>query len=76
MKNKIAFSLIMGIIATCIISFALVSINVGFGNYFFKIWIRSWGIAYLISIPVSLFIAPIVQKFINVNLFPKSNSKH
>jgi hypothetical protein len=65
----------MGIIATFIISFALVSINVGFGKHFLKIWLRSWGIAYLISIPVSLFLAPIVQRFINHMVFPESKTR-
>jgi hypothetical protein len=32
MKHKIAFALIMGIITTCIISFTLVAVNVGFGR--------------------------------------------
>jgi hypothetical protein len=64
MKIKIAFALIMGIITTCIISFTLVAVNVGFGPSFIKIWFRSWLIAYLIVIPSLLIIAPKIQKLV------------
>jgi len=64
MKHKIAFALIMGIITTCIISFTLVAVNVGFGLSFIKIWLRSWLIAYVIVIPSLLIIAPKIQKLV------------
>jgi hypothetical protein len=64
MKQRIAFALIMGIITTCIISFTLVSINVGFGPLFLKIWLRSWVIAYLVVIPAILILGPQVQKLV------------
>ena len=65
MKRKIAFALIMGIVTTCIISFTLVTINVGFGETFLEIWFRSWAIAYIVVIPAILIIAPQVQKFVD-----------
>ncbi len=65
MKQKIAFALLMGIITTCIISFTLVAVNVGFGPLFFKVWLRSWAIAYCVVIPAILFIGPQVQKIVN-----------
>jgi hypothetical protein len=64
MKHKIAFALIMGIITTCIISFTLVAVNIGFGASFIKIWLRSWLIAYIIVIPSLLIIAPKIQKLV------------
>lgn len=64
MKQKVAFALIMGIITTCIISFTLVAVNVGFGPSFIKIWLRSWLIAYLIVIPSLLLIAPRIQRLV------------
>jgi hypothetical protein len=64
MKHRIAFALIMGIITTCIISFTLVSINVGFGPLFLKIWLRSWVVAYLVVIPAILILGPQVQKLV------------
>jgi integral membrane sensor domain MASE1 len=65
MKQKIAFALIMGSITTGIISFTLVSINIGFIDAFFKIWLRSWAMAYMVVIPAILVIGPMVQSFVN-----------
>lgn len=65
MKTKIAFALIMGIITTGIISFTLISINVGFGELFLRIWLKSWGMAYVVVIPAILIIGPRVQKLVD-----------
>ena len=65
MKNKIAFAMIMGIITTAIISFTLISINIGFTSNFFGIWFKSWIIAYGVAIPVILIVAPKVQLFVD-----------
>jgi hypothetical protein len=60
-KHKIAFALLMGIITTGIISFTLVSINIGFTDHFVAIWLRSWMVAYGVVIPAILFVGPKVQ---------------
>ncbi len=65
MKQKIAFALIMGIITTGIISFTLVSINIGYTPAFLKIWLRSWLVAYLVVIPAILVIGPFVQSLVD-----------
>ena len=65
MKNKIAFAMVMGIITTGIISFVLISINIGFTDSFIRIWLKSWGIAYVVVIPAIIIIGPLVQKFVD-----------
>lgn len=65
MKQKLAFAIIMGIINTCIISFTLVSVNVGFTEKFLPIWLRSWAIAFIIVIPGILIFGPRVQAFVD-----------
>ncbi len=65
MKTKIAFAVLMGIITTGIISFTLISINIGFGEKFLKIWLRSWGTAYLVAIPAILILGPKIQKLVD-----------
>jgi hypothetical protein len=60
-KRKIAFALSMGIVTTGIISFVLLALNVGFSNEFVIAWLRSWGVGYLIVIPVILLIGPRLQ---------------
>lgn len=74
MKQKLAFALIMGIITTCIISFTLVSINIGYTPVFLKIWLRSWLIAYLVVIPAILVIGPFVQSIVD-RLFKEEKKK-
>lgn len=71
MKKKIIFALAMGSITTGIISFTLVTINIGFNNSFIATWLRSWGLAYMVVIPVILFVAPRVQHL--VDTFFKDN---
>jgi len=71
-KNKIAFALVMGIMTTGIISFTLISVNVGYTEKFLKIWLRSWGIAYLVVIPAILIIGPRIQKLVDKLLKEKT----
>jgi len=65
MKQKIIGAFIMGFITTGIISFSLISINIGFiENFLFK-WLKSWAIAYVIVVPVILIIAPKVNTLVS-----------
>jgi hypothetical protein len=65
MKHRLAFALLMGFITTCLISFTLTSINVGYTGRFFKVWFRSWGIAWVVAVLAILVIGPAVQKLVN-----------
>jgi hypothetical protein len=65
MKNKIAFALSMGIVTTGIISFTLISVNIGYTEQFLKIWLRSWGMAYLVVIPAILILGPRIQSLVD-----------
>lgn len=64
-KRKIAFALLMGIVTTGIISFAILSINLGFSEGFAIKWLRSWGTGYVIVIPAILVIGPRLQALID-----------
>jgi len=66
MKEKITFALIMGIITTGVISFTLISINVGYSARFLPIWLKSWMMAYLIVVPVILLVGPRVQSLVSL----------
>ncbi|HZI25580.1 MAG TPA: DUF2798 domain-containing protein [Chryseolinea sp.] len=65
LKQRLVFALLMGVMTTGIISFTLVSINVGFIEAFLEIWTRSWATAYVVVIPAILFIGPRVQAIVN-----------
>jgi hypothetical protein len=61
LKRKIAFSLLMGVVTTGIISFVLLALNLGFTTEFALTWLRSWAIGYAIVIPAILLIGPRLQ---------------
>ena len=69
MKQKIAFAMIMGVVTTGIISFTLISVNVGFNGRFAGIWLKSWAMAYMVAIPAILIIAPAIERLV-ARLFP------
>lgn len=73
MKQRIAFAFLMGIITTCIISFTLIAVNIGFTGAFLKIWLRSWTLSYLVVIPAILILGPRVQKLVD-HLFTKNQN--
>ncbi len=61
LKRKIAFALLMGVVTTGIISFVLLALDVGFSETFVLVWLRSWGIAYVVVVPAILLIGPALQ---------------
>ena len=65
LRRRIAFALTMGIVTTGIISFTIVSLNLGFTDKFALQWLRSWATAYAIVIPNILLIGPRVQAVID-----------
>ncbi|MDQ3292745.1 MAG: DUF2798 domain-containing protein [Bacteroidota bacterium] len=65
MKQKVAFAFIMGIVTTGLVSFTIISINVGFTLNFLQIWFKSWLIGYFVAIPAILLIGPRVQWLVN-----------
>ncbi|RVT73451.1 DUF2798 domain-containing protein [Flavobacterium sufflavum] len=71
MKQKITFALIMGIVTTGIISFTLITVNLGWAHLHLAIWLKSWLIAYLIVIPAILIISPFVEKIVHLLISKK-----
>ncbi|MBA0882343.1 DUF2798 domain-containing protein [Flavobacterium undicola] len=71
MKQKITFALIMGIVTTGIISFSLITVNLGWAHLHLAIWLKSWLIAYLIVIPAILIISPFVEKLVHLLISKK-----
>jgi hypothetical protein len=65
MKQRLAFALIMAMVTTAFISFALISLNLGFGDRFLGAWLRSWAISYVLAVLAMVFIAPRIQFLVN-----------
>jgi hypothetical protein len=64
-KQRMVFALSMGILTTGIISFTLISINIGYTERFLMTWTKSWAIAYAVVVPAILFVGPRVQAIVN-----------
>ncbi len=64
-RKRIAFSLIMGVITTGVITCTLIAVNFGFNSQFLYVWIKSWLIAYIVVIPIILIVSPFLQAAIN-----------
>lgn len=75
LKRKLLFALIMALFTTGIISFTVISVNLGFIEMFIKIWLKSWGIAYLIAVPCILIIGPPIEKLVH-SLFREDFTKN
>jgi hypothetical protein len=45
-----------------IMTFVITLVNVGWGEHFFQTWMRAFGIAYIVGVPVIFFLAPVARK--------------
>lgn len=61
LKRRVAFALLMGVVTTGIISFVLVVLHAGLSAASFLAWLRAWGLAYVVVVPVILLVGPPLQ---------------
>jgi hypothetical protein len=43
----------------------MTAINVGFNSHFLKAWVSGWGIGFLVSLPLSFLVPPLLQKIMH-----------
>lgn len=55
-KRKVAFALSMAIFTTGTSSFFFLAINLRFSEEFFVLWLRSWGVGFVLIAPVMLLV--------------------
>lgn len=58
----LVFSLIMGAMMVFLMTFVITVVNLGFGPHFLAAWMKAFGIAYVVAVPVILFLAPIARR--------------
>ena len=61
-KFHLVFSFIMGAMMISLMTFVITLVNVGWADYFFQAWMKAFGIAYVVGVPVIFFLAPIARK--------------
>lgn len=74
-QTKILFGILMAFFMALTMSFIMVLVNVGMGEAFFPIWMKSFCIGFLVAVPTSMIAAPISQKFLQ-KLTKKRNSRY
>lgn len=76
MKKKLVFAFLMALVTTGIVTFVVIVVNIGLNHQFFKIWLKSWAIAYVVAVPAILTIAPQIEKLVNQLIKEKNLPQH
>jgi hypothetical protein len=61
-RQILFFGSFMAVIMSLCMSLAMALINVGPGSGFLGAWLSGWGIGFLVSLPFSFFVPPLIQK--------------
>ena len=61
-KFHLVFSLVMGAMMIFLMTFVITLVNVGYTEAFLRTWMRAFGIAYVVGVPVIFFLAPVARK--------------
>ncbi len=61
-KFHLVFSLIMGAMMIFLMTMVVTFINVGLTEDFFRLWMKAFGVAYVVGVPVIFFLAPVARK--------------
>jgi hypothetical protein len=64
-KRRIVFAFLTGIVTTGMVSFTVVLINLGLTEGFWRIWFKSWSLAFLVVVPVILIVSPVIGRFVD-----------
>lgn len=62
--SGILMCFLIAVAMSCFMSFAMTLLHQGFGKAFFGVWLRSWGVGFMVGFPAALFVVPIVKKFV------------
>ena len=61
-KFHLVFSLVMGAMMIFLMTLVITFVNVGLSDDFVRLWLKAFGIAYLVGVPVIFFLAPVARK--------------
>jgi hypothetical protein len=61
-KFHLVFSLLMGAMMIFLMTFVITLVNVGWSGAFLGNWMKAFGIAYVVGVPVIFFLAPVARK--------------
>ncbi|MBE9564676.1 MAG: DUF2798 domain-containing protein [Proteobacteria bacterium] len=64
--HHFAFAFFMALFMSCIMSFIISVFNVGFVSDIVAIWLRAWGFAFCVGLPVVLLVSPTVRRLVSL----------
>jgi len=61
-KFHLLFSFVMGAMMILLMTLVITLVNVGLTPDFFLRWMKAFGVAYVVGVPVIFFMAPVARK--------------
>jgi predicted membrane channel-forming protein YqfA (hemolysin III family) len=61
-KFHLVFSILMGTIMFLVMTFVITFTNVGGSENFSQLWMKAYGIAFVVGVPMIFFVAPVARK--------------
>ena len=61
-KFHMVFSIVMGAMMVLFMTFVITLVNVGWGENFLRMWMKAFGIGYVVAVPMIYFVAPLARK--------------
>jgi len=58
---NVIFSSLIALIMSFCMSFFMLLINIGFSKIFFNAWMKSFGLGFIIALPISIIFIPIIR---------------
>ena len=72
--EPIIFGIFMVLGMSGILSFVIVSMNVGYTDLFLKTWIKTWGIAFVLAFLTSKLLPFVVKKIMKIFTFVENDA--
>jgi len=63
--TPLLMGIVMGVFMSFLMSLVVTFMNLGFVPDFFFIWMRAWGAAFVISLPIVIVVFPIAKKIVD-----------
>jgi hypothetical protein len=65
-KHEMKVSLaLMVLVMTSVVTFVSASVNFGFHPDFMIRWFKSWGLAFIVALPVVMILMPMIKKIVS-----------
>ncbi len=61
-RRKAVFGMLMALSYSCIMSAAFALLAHGLNHEALMAWLRGWGVAFLIAVPIGIVLRPLVEK--------------